>query len=139
MHMNSPYLFQRPYPSEYTVSRPICEVKQAWAGIVLGCESTREAPVSLALFIFFSFLNAPLHPPPPLICCCASTRTRWLRQMMRCYGDQQALSILCMACIKFGGVVQYVLSSFSLCWFLAFSSPPPSSFRFGFAVYLISY
>ena len=36
----------RPYPGEHTVSRPICEVKHLWAGTVLRCESTREAPVS---------------------------------------------------------------------------------------------
>ena len=43
-------LWQRPYHVEHTSSRPITEVKQRWAGLVLGWETAWEFPVLLAFF-----------------------------------------------------------------------------------------
>ena len=48
---------QRPYHVERTSSRPITEVKQHWARIVLGWETAWELRVPLAfLLLFFIFL-----------------------------------------------------------------------------------
>ena len=41
-------LCQRPYHVEHTSSRPITEVKQRWAGLVLGWVTAWEPPVPLA-------------------------------------------------------------------------------------------
>ena len=43
-------LCQRPYHVEHTSSRPITEVKQHWARIVLGWETAWELRVLLAFF-----------------------------------------------------------------------------------------
>ena len=43
---------QRPYHIEYTSSRPITEVKQCWARLVLGWETAWEHWVLLASFDF---------------------------------------------------------------------------------------
>ena len=47
------FLRQRPYHVENTSSRPITEVKQRWAWLVLGWETAWEHQVLLASFFFF--------------------------------------------------------------------------------------
>ena len=46
-------LCQRPYHVEHTSSRPITEVKQHWARIVLGWETAWELLVLLAFFSLY--------------------------------------------------------------------------------------
>ena len=53
---SAPISRQRPYHIEYTSSRPITEVKQCWARLVLGWETAWEHWVLLALFEFSSNL-----------------------------------------------------------------------------------
>ena len=48
---------QRPYHVEYTSSRPITEVKQHWARIVLGWETAWE------LLVLLAFCTFPFSPP----------------------------------------------------------------------------
>ncbi len=50
------YPWQRPYHVEYTSSRPITEVKQRWAWLVLGWVTAWEHQVPLAHF-FLSNVN----------------------------------------------------------------------------------
>ena len=45
---------QRPYHVENTSSRPITEVKQRWARLVLGWETAWEPLVQLSFFVNFS-------------------------------------------------------------------------------------
>ena len=48
------YSRQRPYHVEHTSSRPITEVKQHWARLVLGWETAWEHRVLLSSFHLFS-------------------------------------------------------------------------------------
>ena len=49
---SAPISRQRPYHIEYTSSRPITEIKQCWARLVLGWVTAWEHWVLLALFTF---------------------------------------------------------------------------------------
>ena len=51
---------QRPYHVESTASRPISEVKQRRARLVLGWETAWEHRVLLAFTFFFYFLIVPI-------------------------------------------------------------------------------
>ena len=44
---SAPISRQRPYHIEYTSSRPITEVKQCWARLVLGWETGEWSPIQL--------------------------------------------------------------------------------------------
>ena len=57
---------QRPYHVESTGSRPITEVKQRRARLVLGWVTAWEHQVLLATFFFFFFFLLFLSPPNPL-------------------------------------------------------------------------
>ena len=52
---NSPVLRQRPHHVESTSSRPITEVKQRWARLVLGWVTAWEPRVLLASLLFALF------------------------------------------------------------------------------------
>ena len=54
--------WQRPYHAENTSSRPIPEVKQHWARLVLGWETAWEPLVSLSFFLLDRNLQGPLGP-----------------------------------------------------------------------------
>ena len=57
---------QRPYHVESIGSRPITEVKQRRARLVLGWVTAWEHPVLLAYFFFLFFFSPPPPPPPGL-------------------------------------------------------------------------
>ena len=53
---------QRPYHVECTASRPISEVKQRWAWLVLGWVTAWEHQVLLAFVYFFSYRSISMPP-----------------------------------------------------------------------------
>ena len=57
-------LRQRPYHVEYTSSRPITEVKQRWARLVLGWVTAWEHRVLLAFFFTYLVFLARTNKSP---------------------------------------------------------------------------
>ena len=68
---------QWPYHAECTGSHLNTKVKQHWAGIVPGWETTWEHPVLLTFFCFFSKLKALLHSKSSLPGSCRPHSTAW--------------------------------------------------------------
>ena len=59
---------QRPYHVEHTSSRPITEVKQHWARLVLGWVTAWEHRVLLSLFFFFFYIYIIIRKKKKIAC-----------------------------------------------------------------------
>ena len=72
----------RPYHVEYTSSRPIAEVKQPWAELVLRWVTTWEASV-LSFFFLAMYISAIYNLPSLLADClvCTFCKTRYLESV----------------------------------------------------------